>query len=72
MSQLLIPLSGVLEGDLAEAEFSKKRFNKVLSDFDAINKKIAQMNAKGQSNPQKMQEAVKVSIGVFFFSVVHR
>jgi hypothetical protein len=29
VSQLLIPLGGVLEGDLAEAEFSKKRFNKV-------------------------------------------
>ncbi len=58
-AQLLMPLDGVLEGDLAEAEFSKKRFNKVLSDFDAITKKIGQMNAKGQANPQKLQEAVK-------------
>jgi hypothetical protein len=58
-AQLLTPLDGVLEGDLAEAEFSKKRFNKVLSDFDAITKKIGQMNAKGQANPQKLQEAVK-------------
>jgi hypothetical protein len=33
VSQLLIPLNGVLEGDLAEAEFSKKRFNKVLFFF---------------------------------------
>ncbi len=58
-AQLLTPLDGVLEGDLAEAEFSKKRFNKVLSDFDGITKKIGQMNAKGQANPQKLQEAVK-------------
>lgn len=28
-AHLLTPLDGVLEGDLAEAEFSKKRFNKV-------------------------------------------
>ena len=58
-AQLLTPLDGMLEGDLAEAEFSKKRFNKVLSDYDAVTKRIAAMNAKGQANPQKMQEALR-------------
>lgn len=58
-SQLLTPLDNVIEGDLAEAEFSKKRFNKVLSDYDSINKRIQQMNAKGAVNPQKLQEAQK-------------
>ncbi len=49
----------VIEGDLAEAEFSKKRFNKVLSDYDAINKRIQQMQTKGGANAQKLQEAQK-------------
>lgn len=58
-TQFLTPLDGVLEGDMAEAEFSKKRFNKVLSDFDAVTKRIQQMQGKGQANPQRMQEALK-------------
>lgn len=34
-------------------------FCQVLSDYDAINKKIQQMQAKGGANPQKLLEAQK-------------